>query len=185
MSTTVVRPRYAIIEAPSILGLKPTGVEQLPERLLSLGLAERIAARHAARLATPAYSAERDAETLTLNAAAIASWSPVLADACEHVLNRPWPSKLSAPELSGFWIHIDADCLDDAVMPAVDYRMPGGLSLDELTSVLQVALASGKVVGVEVTIYNPRLDGDGSAGRGLVECLVRGLTGHNSAEAQP
>lgn len=33
--------RYAIIEAPSILGLKPTGVDRLPEQLLNYGLIER------------------------------------------------------------------------------------------------------------------------------------------------
>ena len=37
-------------------------------------------------------------------------------------------ARLSKPELDGFWIHLDADVLDDAVMPAVDYRMPEGLS---------------------------------------------------------
>jgi arginase len=48
---------YAIIEAPSILGLKPSGVETLPDALLGHGLAERLRARLAARLAVPAYSA--------------------------------------------------------------------------------------------------------------------------------
>jgi arginase len=79
--------RYAIIEAPSILGLKPTGVERLPERLLSHGLADRLHARHAARLTTPAYRAERDPATGTLNADAIAAWSPRLADVFEQVLD--------------------------------------------------------------------------------------------------
>ena len=41
---------YAIIEAPSILGLTPSGVQDLPERLLELGLAERLQARSAAML---------------------------------------------------------------------------------------------------------------------------------------
>ena len=36
---------YAIVEAPSVLGLKPTGVEQLPEALLRQGLAQRLQAR--------------------------------------------------------------------------------------------------------------------------------------------
>ena len=36
---------YAIVEAPSILGLKPTGVEQLPQALLRHGLAEHLRAR--------------------------------------------------------------------------------------------------------------------------------------------
>ena len=42
--------RYAILEAPSTLGLATDGVEGLPDRLLELGLAERILAR---RLAMP------------------------------------------------------------------------------------------------------------------------------------
>ena len=41
--------RYAILEAPSILGLKPSGVEQLPEALLGYGLATLIGARRAGR----------------------------------------------------------------------------------------------------------------------------------------
>jgi len=32
---------------------------------------------------------------------------------------------LSRPEVVGFWVHLDADVLDDAVVPAVDYRVPG------------------------------------------------------------
>ena len=42
--------RFAIIEAPSILGLRPSGVERLPEALLRGGLAEALSARHAARV---------------------------------------------------------------------------------------------------------------------------------------
>lgn len=38
--------------------------------------------------------------------------------------------------------------------------------MDDLGVALRVALASGKAVGIEITIYNPRLDEDGSAGRG-------------------
>jgi arginase len=83
-------------------------------------------------------------------------------------LTRP-----GAPE--HFWVHIDAYVLDDAVMPAVDYRQPGGLSPDELATVLAVAVAPGRVVGVEVTIYNPALDPDGTAGAVLTGALARGL----------
>jgi arginase len=82
---------------------------------------------------------------------------------------------LTRAELDGFFIHLDADCLDDAIMPAVDFRVPGGLSRDELAAVLRIALASGKAVGLEVTIYNPRLDQDGSAGRGLADILAAAL----------
>lgn len=289
-------PPYAIIEAPSVLGLKPTGVDQLPQALLHHGLAEQLQARLAARLTPPPYDPEIDPATLTLNAQAIARWSPQLADTVEDVLDRdefpvvlggdcsillgpalalrrrgrygllfvdghadfyepeanpngeaasmdlafatghgpalltdlegcaplvreedtvafgfrdmeeqaqygsqPLPGALKAfdlptirrmgadaaaraavdhlarPELDGFFIHVDADCLDDAVMPAVDYRIPDGLTPEELGTTLKTALASGRAVGIEVTIYNPRLDRDGDAGRVLARTLVDAL----------
>jgi arginase len=83
---------------------------------------------------------------------------------------------LSRPELRGFWIHVDADCLDDAIMPAVDFRLPGGLSASELQTVLRTALRSGRAVGLEITIYNPTLDADGRAGRLLADSLVEVLS---------
>lgn len=287
---------YAIIEAPSTLGLTTDGVEGLPDRLLELGLAERIGARRAGRLQVPQKNSTPESDTLTLNAKAIADWSPKLADAVGAVLDarefpvvlggdctivlgsmlalkrrgrygllfidgnadffqpeaephgegasmdlafvtgygpklltdiegrcplvrpedavafayrdhkdqeeygsQPLPKELKTldlyavrelgveaaarvavdsltrPELDGFFIHIDADCLDDAIMPAVDFRVPGGLSWDELTAVLKIALASPRAVGIEITIYNPRLDEDGDAGRGLVTLLAAAL----------
>ncbi|MCA1431567.1 arginase family protein [Bradyrhizobium sp. BRP20] len=287
---------YAIIEAPSTLGLATDGVERLPEQLLKLGLAERIGARRAGRLVVPPKDPAPDPETGTLNAGAIAAWSPQLADAVEAVLiagefplvlggdctillgsmlalrrrgrygllfidghadffqpeaepngegasmdlafvsgygpslladieghgplvrpedivafgyrdhqdqaeygSQPLPEELKVldlpavrargieaaareavdyltrAELDGFFIHLDADCLDDAIMPAVDFRVPGGLSWDELSTVLRVGLASGKAVGLEITIYNPGLDEDGSAGRGLADVLAATL----------
>ena len=60
-------------------------------------------------------------------------------------------------------------------MPAVDYRLPDGLSREELTVLLRTALDSGQAVGLEVTIYNPALDPDGSAGRTLTDLLVETL----------
>jgi arginase len=82
---------------------------------------------------------------------------------------------LTRPELQGFFIHVDADCLDDAVMPAVEYRLSDGLTPRELQRTLQIALASGKAVGIEVTVYNPKLDAEGAAGRGLVDVLADAL----------
>jgi arginase len=83
---------------------------------------------------------------------------------------------LSRSDLDGFWIHVDADCLDDAVMPAVDFRLPGGLQPEELETVLRVALDSGRAVGLEVTIYNATLDADGHAGKLLTDLLVSVLS---------
>jgi arginase len=84
---------------------------------------------------------------------------------------------LAKVELEGFWLHLDADVLDDEIMPAVDYRMPGGLSWEELVVVLR-ASGSGSAVGVNVTIFNPKLDGGGSIARAFVDALVRGFRGH-------
>jgi arginase len=88
------------------------------------------------------------------------------SDAVEH---------LGRPDLDGFWIHVDCDVLDDAVMPAVDYRLPGGLSWDELETVLAATIATGRAVGLELTIFNPALDTDGVIIRTLVAGLGRAL----------
>jgi arginase len=61
-------------------------------------------------------------------------------------------------------------------MPAVDYRLPDGLSWDELTVVLQLAVMTGHAVGIEVTIFNPTLDPDGHIAHALVDALVAGLS---------
>ncbi|CAM3925853.1 arginase family protein [Bordetella muralis] len=287
---------YAILEAPSTLGLATDGVECLPDRLLELGLAQRIRARRAGRLAVPPKNPTPDPTTGVLNAEAIAAWSPQLADAVEAILDarefpvvlggdctivlgsmlalrrrgryglffidgnadffqpeaepngegasmdlawvtghgpshltdiegrgplvrpedavafayrdhkdqeeygsQPLPKALKAidlpavrakgieaaareavdhltrEELDGFFIHLDADCLDDGIMPAVDFRVPEGLSWDALSTTLRIALASGKAVGIEITIYNPLLDEDGSAGRGLADVVAAAL----------
>jgi arginase len=84
---------------------------------------------------------------------------------------------LTRPDLAGFWLHLDCDVLDDAIMPAVDYRMPGGLSWDELVTVLNLALGSGRTVGIDITIMNPALDRNGALAGDLVEALGKGLCG--------
>jgi arginase len=288
---------YAILEAPSILGLKPTGVERLPAVLLQHGLAEQLPARRAGRVVpTAAYDTQRDPQTLTLNARGIAEYSTALADAVTDIVGRgefpillggdcsillgsslalrrrgrygllfidghadfyqpeanpngeaasmdlafatghgpelltnleglrplvrdedvvafgfrdaqeqreygsqPLPPEVLALDLSevrrlgperaarravdhlaakptqGFFIHLDADVVSDELMPAVDYRIPDGLSWEELRTVLRTALASGRAVGIEITIYNPALDADGSSGRELARTLIEAL----------
>jgi arginase len=70
---------------------------------------------------------------------------------------------LTNPDLEGFWVHLDVDVLDDALMPAVDYRHPGGLTWQETAEILGGLLASDGARGLEVTIFNPRLDPDGAS----------------------
>jgi arginase len=80
--------------------------------------------------------------------------------------------------LAGFWIHLDVDVLDDAIMPAVDYRLEsgGGLSFSDLSELLKIILGSGYAVGMNITIFNPLLDIDGSITRRLVSSIVAGLS---------
>lgn len=87
---------------------------------------------------------------------------------------------LQRAELSGFWIHLDADVLHDQVMPAVDYRIPDGLQFDELSAVLGTLLKTGRAVGMTITIFNPMLDPDGTLAQRFVDSIVAGLGGFNT-----
>jgi arginase len=75
----------------------------------------------------------------------------------------------------GFWIHVDADVLDDTVMPAVDSRVPGGLSYEALIEMLRSLLGSPRALGVEFTIYDPDRDPEGTVGRVFTSALVEAL----------
>ena len=77
----------------------------------------------------------------------------------------------------GFWIHVDADVLDESLMQAVDDPRPDGLNWPELTVVLRTAIASGRAVGLQLAIYNPDFDPDGSNGRGLATAVRDALAG--------
>ena len=59
-------------------------------------------------------------------------------------------------------MHLDLDVLDQAVMPAVDYRTPGGLDWDELGELIRPLATSPALIGMDVTILNPTLDLDGN-----------------------
>ncbi|MCX4766192.1 arginase family protein [Streptomyces sp. NBC_01275] len=79
------------------------------------------------------------------------------------------------PRLDGFWVHLDADVLDPTVMPAVDSPDPDGLLPDELVALLRPLLASPRCVGLNVTIYDPDLDPQGTAGALLADVVVSAL----------
>ena len=67
--------QVAIVEAPSVLGLRPTGVEDLPAALRGAGLLDRLDAVDAGRVDPPAYDPRRDERTGILNAQGIAWYS--------------------------------------------------------------------------------------------------------------
>ncbi|MFI9585260.1 arginase family protein [Streptomyces sp. NPDC052236] len=80
-----------------------------------------------------------------------------------------------APALDGFWVHLDADVLDPSVMPAVDSPDPDGLLPSEVTALLKALVRSERCVGLNVTVYDPDLDPEGSAGALLADLLVAAL----------
>lgn len=80
---------------------------------------------------------------------------------------------VASAKLDGFWIHLDVDVLDDAVMPAVDSRTADGISYDELDQLLQPLLSSPKAAGLEITILDPELDEDGVYTSQFVERFCR------------
>src|SRR5262245_49589450 len=292
-----VMPHFAIIDAPSILGLKPSGVEQLPEALKAAGLQTGLKAEYAGLVPPPPYHPQRDLETRLLNPDGLRAYAQQLAEAVTGVLQQgKFPvvlggdcsniigimlalrragrnglffidghadfyqpeaepngevasmdlaivsgrgpdvianidglkplvrdddivafgfrdgeqqreygsqdiratgiqtfdlervralgvtaaaeqaiAKLYENELGGFWIHLDADVLNDEIMPAVDYRLDGGLEWDELSALLRTLVSSGQAVGMNVGIFNPRLDPDGSIAHQFVKSLVAGL----------
>ncbi|HJU95866.1 MAG TPA: arginase family protein [Nitrososphaera sp.] len=293
--------QFTIIEAPSILGLRPTGVQHLPEALKAAGLMNELRAEYGGRISPLSYSSERDKLTLLLNPDSIRAFSLQLADSvafalhkkqfplvlggdcsilignllalrrlgtyglffidghadfyqpeasptgevadmdlaivsgrgpniltnveglkplvrdqdivvfgyrdaeqaasygsqdvCDtnmHIFDLPYVRKFDTIAaaasqavdilvnnelLDGFWIHIDADVLDDSIMPAVDYRLGGGgLSFSELSELLKILIASDRAVGIDVTIFNPLLDFDGSITHRFVSSLIQGLS---------
>lgn len=291
-------PQFSVVEAPSILGLSPTGVETLPEALKHAGLIQGLQAEYAGRVDVPPYNSTRDKATLLLNPHAIKAFSLRLAEkvaavrrkgqfpvvlggdcsiliGCMVALRRLGQyglffidghadfyqaeaepngevasmelaivsgrgsslladidglkplvrdediiafgyrdtaeqqahgsqdiratslnafdleqvralgvtevaqqaiERLQQNQLDGFWIHLDADVLDDAIMPAVDYRLPGGLQWHELRALLGVLMASNQAVGITITIFNPRLDADGSITSKFTQSLIAGLS---------
>jgi arginase len=76
---------------------------------------------------------------------------------------------------AGWWVHIDLDVLHrdefSACAAASDPTMPGGLSWNELTTIVRPALSSPKCRGFSVGVYNTDLDPDRRAARRIVQFL--------------
>ncbi|WP_328773996.1 arginase family protein [Streptomyces sp. NBC_00286] len=91
-------------------------------------------------------------------------------------LARATVQSFEAPHVGGFWVHLDADVLDPSVMPAVDSPDPDGLLPDELIALLRPLVNSPHCVGFNVTIYDPDLDPEGTAGALLADIVTAAFT---------
>lgn len=81
--------------------------------------------------------------------------------------------QMNETEAEGYWLHYDLDVLADDINPAVEYRLPGGLSFEQAEYLVSSLLVSGKITGMSITIYNPSLDKDGRIGRNITDSLAR------------
>lgn len=78
-----------------------------------------------------------------------------------------------------YWLQVDVDVLDPAVMPAVDSPDPGGLGAAELIALLREL--APHAVGASITVFDPDLDPDGRYARLLVDVLTEGFAELGSA----
>ena len=93
--------------------------------------------------------------------------------------------KQLSPDVSAVWLHTDLDALSTRALAAVDYKLPGGLSWSELTTVVATSLANPSVIGWNITIYNPDLDPHERYASRIVEFIVDGVRErHKSWSAQ-
>lgn len=76
------------------------------------------------------------------------------------------------------WLHLDLDVLDASVMPAVDSPGAPGLDFQQASSLLAGLLNGAPVIGMDVAIYDPSLDPDGSYAAAIVRSLATALASH-------
>jgi arginase len=108
----------------------------------------------------------RETNIKCFSAATIEEWG--IEKATTEIIQRAQELPVEA-----CWIHFDTDVLSDDINPAVDYRLPGGLSFEQVEYLLQALLASVPVAGISVTVFNPRLDHNGQIAQNLAQSLGR------------
>ena len=72
-----------------------------------------------------------------------------------------------------FWIHLDVDVLDQAVMPAVDSPGSPGIPGDDLLSILTAFIADPRCKGMTVTVFDPDLDPNGRFAATIVQIMAQ------------
>jgi arginase len=88
-------------------------------------------------------------------------------------------------DCAGFWVHVDVDVLDPAVMPAVDAPSPGGIAFPELELLLAGLVESPHCLGVELTVFDPDYDPDGGYAEEITAAVVAGLLPARTVAPRP
>jgi arginase len=126
----------------------------------------------------------QDEYRLDLQAAGIIT-RPVPALRVEGAARTAQWARDQLSDCSGYWVHIDVDVLDPAVMPAVDAPDPGGIAFAELELLLSGLVDTPRCLGVEITVFDPDYDPDGSYAAEIVETVVAGLSPVRMADPSP
>ncbi|MGW0962621.1 arginase family protein [Streptomyces gelaticus] len=101
-----------------------------------------------------------------------------VADLGERVISR-----LEQRRLDRVWLHLDLDVLDEHVLPAVDSPGRPGLDFPQLAELVATLVGTGRVVGLDLAIYDPERDPDGVYAAPIVDCLAAALTPLATVEA--
>ncbi|MEU5938734.1 arginase family protein [Micromonospora sp. NPDC047548] len=126
----------------------------------------------------------QDEYRLDLQAAGITT-RPVPALRAEGAARTAQWAHEQLADCAGYWVHIDVDVLDPAVMPAVDAPDPGGIAFAELEILLDGLVDTPHCLGVELTVFDPDYDPDGSYAAEIVNTIVAGLAPVSAPEAVP
>ncbi|MBQ1042683.1 MULTISPECIES: arginase family protein [unclassified Micromonospora] len=116
----------------------------------------------------------QDEYRLDLQAAGITT-RPVPALRAEGAARTAQWAHEQLVDCAGYWVHIDVDVLDPAVMPAVDAPDPGGIAFAELEILLAGLVDTPHCLGVELTVFDPDYDPDGAYAAEIVNTVVAGL----------
>ncbi|MEV2242139.1 arginase family protein [Micromonospora sp. NPDC049891] len=116
----------------------------------------------------------QDEYRLDLQAAGIIT-RPVPALRAEGAARTAQWAHEQLADCAGYWVHVDVDVLDPAVMPAVDAPDPGGIAFAELEILLAGLVDTPHCLGVELTVFDPDYDSDGAYAAEIVNTVVSGL----------
>lgn len=96
-----------------------------------------------------------------------------IADAAQVALDA-----VGGDDVEGVFVHFDVDVLDSEIMSAVDTPEPGGFSPSEAVDALRIWCTDARVIGMEVTIYDPDRDRDRRCGTLLIDMLSAAFRAH-------
>src|SRR3954462_473401 len=126
----------------------------------------------------------QDEYRLDLQAAGIVT-RPVPALRAEGAARSAQWARDQLVDCAGYWVHVDVDVLDPAVMPAVDAPSPGGIAFPELELLLAGLVESPHCLGVEITVFDPDYDPDGTYAEEITSAIVAGLQSAHAVDVRP